>query len=342
MGQNEASVLETAPVQVSTPTGVVSVPPADIIAAPHFSRLKLGDDLLIREGPFKGRRGALVRLATRYAVLDVPNLFRGTIQLSVPLEWICSLPQYFYDQEAEKARLLKDRYGYIERDLSEFQEANGSHFRCKDPSKYDVQIRSNWIWFTGACDDQACQRAGFNVNFAVNMFLVRLPVLLLTREVMHVTQQGKNSMHVYEFIKVLTKKRRKKIRNPRLCYRGYRWRPDDFVEASRSPLEDPRWYSFRRGHLIPATVQYSQVPELGVKILTRNFKNSKKAHLSFRSMCVALPLVPLKWAHLLSITRWGVLGNKFDYDIGPPAPFEMVGPRAQEQLAVISGEEENQ
>jgi len=247
------------------------------------------------------------------------------------------VPAYTYDDPKEQARLAKDPYGYIQRSLQPFFADGGDRFRCRDPSRFDVQVRWNWVWFSGQCDYERATEEGFPTPFVVNMFVAKCPVLLLTRSVLWRLHHAPNSMSIPEFKSFLAKKspkRRPKIRNPRTCYRGRVYNPDDLLTASKNPRDSTAWYRFRRGHLMPASIQLAQVPELGVAVSTRHSKKSNQFRIVMQSMCYAMMLVPVRIARLMHISRWGVLSSKYGYQIAPKAPIPMT-PEVAEQVELV-------
>ena len=312
----------------------------DQSSKPALSDLHVADQVLIHDGHLKNYRGMVHEIRDRTAVLRIQGMFRRDTLVEVPLPFIASVDQLWLQMELAKAVLDKDPYGYIAHRIQELRQDGHNFFSCDDITTLDSQITTNWIWFRGDCQVDKVRETGWKVFFCVNTFAVRTQVLLIRRELIPRINSLDNSNIVpaESFKESLTKAGKKQIVNVKTCYRGARYNPRDIWNASQTPKDDWNWYKFRRGHLLPGSVQFQGVPELGVEVQMSG-QSGKKIKLKAKTMCYALPLMPVEAFQLVRMGRWGVLSegmDKLTRRVISPIPLDT--PEAREQISEIIGE----
>lgn len=317
-----------------------AVPAPTTPARPAASDLHVGDVVQIHEGPFAPRTGLIHGLTDRHVHLRMPNMWRRDIIVTVPIPAVAEVtPEW---RAAFTARLRPDRdpLAYIAQQIGELRARGLESFNCVDPMQHDFQIRMNWIWWTGALEEEFARGVGFKPMFAVNVWAHRVPVLLMSRDAFRraMRTQGNLNLIPAEFFKEsIPKSRRKQVQDVRLCYRGRKYNPQDLWAASKTPYENHAWYQFRRGHLIPPTIQFVTVPELGVEldVEVKRARTPGKARLVSTALCYALPLVPLPAFRYIHVSRWGLLSPQFN-TLGP-RPVSLLAGMGSDQAESFNG-----
>jgi hypothetical protein len=287
-----------------------------------YRELREGLEVTVQRGPFAGYRGSLVRWNVRHAVVDLPGFCGRRVQVQVPTEYVCEVPSLLLSREEQERRLQGDPYAYIARAVWDLLELQADRFRCVSPFRADLQVGRNWVWFKGRAETEAFERSGLYLDWRVNCYVARLPVLLVTHRVLRgITSHRKNAniLPVREWRALRKAAIRTKLLRPKWCYRGRVYDPADFLRFARRPRRTLGVYRLERGAYVPASVQFQPVPELGIWVDVR-YREKTGEELRPRPLCYALPLIPALLASRLGVRRWGLLSSRFHQYVEPVLP----------------------
>jgi hypothetical protein len=281
----------------------------------------------------------------KVAQVRMPNMWRRDILVTVPVAFLANVSAEWKAEAAAKLKRETDPLNYLDRQLHELRERGLESFDAEDPVTIDFQIKHNHIWFAGIYDEAPARREGFDPLFVGNVWTAKVPVLLMHREAFKRsarTQDNPNLIAAEFFKERIPRKKRKMIQDVKLCYRGVRYQPTDLWHAARSAYENWEFYQFRRGHLVPMSIQFTAVPELGVELevgkakARRGSSSGGRIPLVTRTQVYALPLVPASVSPYIQPSRWGLLSAQYiAQGTRQASPLAVLGP---DQVSSLKGE----
>lgn len=257
--------------------------------------ITVGEVVDIKSGPFEGKSGVVQSWNSSKNEITIEiSCFKHRIPLTMS---VTSLQEGAYLSGSKNP--ISEDYSFIRRSLETLDALRAYEFRFSHG--YDFQIVSNYIWFNGWHPaGNPYQDTNLNIEYHINVFVVKLPLLVIKTETLSRLNGRPESVPQAELKKVWSKEYKSFNFDMNMFYRqepqidGFRSTPF-FDCAVGKILDNELIQDFKDNQLIPFTLVFKPAAKISPDHLI-------------------LPLIPVKlyMRQNFVLFDWGLFHDKLN------------------------------